>query len=412
MSQYSGSTKYLYFRRTLHKKTVLGIVTLNRRSNMNGSQLLSLPRDILVLLPDFLHNVEDYANLSSSCTALRDCMETATPNTILRLAVAQSKVFFRPSPHFLVAATARELGNWARRSDVNEKEFALKMQDGVGGLLNLALDHCGLTMERLRELHLMRFSIINPIVDIIDKCVGEQWYSTPNFWDGGVDDAYTIQADPPETLFHLAIYGELFAPDFEIILNKDQTSRRLSVETRLEFIKYCVPDFACEINGNINAREACLLDGTLDPRRAVQATGPYAKTENGSHERLPDNNIALTWVLRSTRWRPHWKEFRMKAGPDFQDEFDDGWWYDEHSDQDWRQRMWETVIVCQGLDGLSMVRPALQDRWIDKVKEWRENISKLEREPATKKVGRQATLEYPFLLGDLRICASGYVLGT
>jgi hypothetical protein len=27
-----------------------------------------------------------------------------------------------------------------------------------------------------------------------------------NFWDGGVDDAYTIWAEPPETLFHLALY--------------------------------------------------------------------------------------------------------------------------------------------------------------------------------------------------------------
>ena len=95
------------------------------------------------------------------------CMQAATPNTILRLAASQTKVFFRPSPHFFVAATARQLGNWARSSDANEDELAPRMEHGIDGLLSLALEHCRLTMERIRELHLMRFSIINPVTNII-----------------------------------------------------------------------------------------------------------------------------------------------------------------------------------------------------------------------------------------------------
>lgn len=340
-------------------------------------------------------------------------MATATANTILRLAAAQTRIFFRPSPHFLVAATARELGNWARRSEANEAELALRMEEGVDGLLSLALVHCGLTMEQIRKLYLMRFSIINPTTDLIDRCVGQQWYSTPDFWDGGADDAYTIHSDPPQTLFHLALYGELFGPDFEAILNQDCQSRRLDVDTRLEFIKYCVPDFAC--GDCADSSYARLPDGTLDPRRAVKETGPYAKKEDGSYVDAAtnnNNNIALTWVLKSTRWRPHWKGIRAKAAEDFQDEFDDGWFYDEHSTMDWRQRMYEAMMVCQGLEGLGMIRPGLQDQWIPKIREWRDKIAVMMEEPKTTKVGRQATLEYPFLLGDLRICASGYVCGT
>jgi hypothetical protein len=101
---------------------------------------------------------------------------------------------------------------------------------------------------------------------------------------------------------------------------------------------------------------------------------------------------------------------REKAGPDFQEAFDDGWWFDEdeHYEQDWRQRMWEAMMVCQGIDGLGMMQDTLQDAWIEKVREWREKISMLEREPDIVKVMRQATLEYPFLFGDLRVCAGEF----
>lgn len=156
---------------------------------MTCQNILSLPRDILTLLPKHLHNIEDYMNLSSTCRLMRDCMSAATPNTILRLAAAQSTVFFRPAPFFLVAATARELGNWARASEANETLLRDRMKDGIDVLMDLALDHCGLTMERVRELHLKRFSVINPAEDIIDQCVGKQWRETPGFWEGGVDDA-------------------------------------------------------------------------------------------------------------------------------------------------------------------------------------------------------------------------------
>lgn len=372
--------------------------------------LLSLPRDILILLPDYLHNIEDYTNVSSTCRELRHCMQAATPNTILRLAAAQSTTFFRPSPHSLVAATARELGEWARKSDSNESDLALKLENGIDALLDLALQHCGLTMQRIRELHAMRFSIINPVTDIIDKCVGAQWYATPNFWNGGVSDAYTVSSEPHETLFHLAIYGELFGADFAAFFDQDPTVRRLSVDTRLEFIKYCLPDFATTCIGGWRQSEP-----PPDPRRVVKETGPYVPDEeSGRPILLTTHNLALTWLLMSSRWRPHWKRMRAKAGPDFEEDFKDDWWFveDEHRERNWRQRMWEAVMLCQGLEGLGMIRPELQDGWIGKVSEWRDKISRLEREPEIVRVDRQATLEYPFLLGDLRILAGGYVAGT
>lgn len=377
---------------------------------MTCTTLLSLPRDILILLPDYIHNIEDYTNFSSTCKALRNCMGTASSHTILLLAAVQSTTFFRPSPHFLVTATARELGNWARESAANETELANRLEDGIDGLLDLALKHCGLNMERIRQLHLQRFSIINPVTDLIDKCVGSQWYTTPNFWSGGVDDAYTIDANPPAALFHLALYGELFGCDFEAFLDPaGRSARRLSVDTRFEFIKYCVPDYA-SYDCQESAHGVRMPDGQIDPRRAVKQTGPYAEDAEPCRDQ---NNIALVWLIQSSRWKPHWREMRAKAGiTDFQTAFADYWWYDPDDEQDWRQRMLEAIMICQGLDGLGMIRPDLQDVWAEKIRGWREKIASLEKEPGWIKVGRQATLEYPFLLGDLRVCGTGYVCGT
>lgn len=422
---------------------------------MAPATLLSLPPEILALLPDHLQTIEDLLNTGSTCRALRDATDAARPSTILRLAAAQSRVFFRPSPHYLVTAAARELGHWARKSKANEQRLALGMREGLDGLLALAAGddgaRCGVTMVRIRELHEMRFSLLNPVTDVIDKCVGKQWYDLPDFWDGGVDDAYTIDAAPSETLFHLAIYGELFGPDLDALLDPENPEYRdhrpLAPETRLEYVKYGVPDSATFSCGQYNHKRT-RITGPPDPRRLVCATGPYA----GKDYRGPCHNLALTWTINSSRFRPRLAEMRNQVAsvPEFREDFDPGWWYqkedhaynvavDERSSSlsgssvpgseslgsadyqnTWRQRMWENVMVCQGLEGLQMLLPggnsgettARRKRWSDKVCAWRRQIEKLEREPALVKVGRQATLISPYLLGDLRICVSGYVAGS
>jgi hypothetical protein len=216
------------------------------------------------------------------------------------------------------------------------------------------------------------------------------------------------------TFFHLAIYGELFGPDLDIFLNNDTTVRQLSVETRLEYVKYCINDFATELSRDWDKE---VETGLVDPRRAVHQTGPYARPPEGeNYYQEYNHNVALTWVLNSSRWRPHWQAARARAGPDFQSPFQDGWWTDEEdttTPEHWRQRLWENAMVCQGLEGLGMIRQEHQERWRPKIEKWRRQIALLEAPPGRVTVGRQNTMEcIPYILGDLRICASGYVMGT
>lgn len=111
--------------------------------NESAISLLSLPGDILLALPRHLHDIEDFVNLSATCRVLREASAETQPMTILSLAAAASRIFFRPDPHFLVAATARQVSEWASRSFANTSELRAAFRDGVEGLLELALDHAG-----------------------------------------------------------------------------------------------------------------------------------------------------------------------------------------------------------------------------------------------------------------------------
>jgi hypothetical protein len=374
--------------------------------------LLDLPQDVLIQLPEFLHDIEDYKNLTSTCRAIRACLSRTAPNTILRLAAAASNIFFRPSPFLLVAAVARQIGEWARLSAANENILAKTFQGGVDAVLELGLQHCGLTMERIRQLHELRFSVINPVTDRIDKCIGAQWYETPNFWNGGVDDAYTIDADPPEIFFHLAAYGEFFAPDFDILLDPAESAKRaLSVDTRLEYVKYCIPDwaaYACQDN----ACEVTLPDGSVHPRRRVYDTGPYAGFKNPkTRPTVQSSQVGLRHLLASSRWEPHWTAVRQTVAPDFAP--DNGSDVDdEEREGNWKQRLWNEVVLDQGLEGLGMMVEKDAGAFKDKLIVLHARIAALNKEPEEIVVGRNKTYTVPFLHGELNICCSGYFNGS
>ena len=378
--------------------------------------MLDLPMEILISLPEHLHNIEDFVNLSSTCRAFHNSMSAAPASSILRLAAASSRIFFRPSPHFLVAATARQLANWSSKSVENLADLRDAFRNGMEGLLDLYVEHCGLSISSIRDLHLQRFLTINPITDLIDLCVGTQWYQTPDFWYGGVEDAYTIDVDPPETYFHLVIYGELFGPS----LNEFVSSGRLSplledINLRLDFVKYCIPDWACYTCQD-ESRDVKMLDGRIDPRRAVDAIGPYKSFRSaGESEYTHGNQVGLKHMLESPRWNPPWTAVRESLGR-------------ATFSENWKQHLWESVIWLQGTDSMRLLMSHGWEEIVlgkgerkaqggmeevkEALKDLRVKIEEMEQPPKEIIVGRQRTYEFPFLRGDLHICRSGYNAGS
>lgn len=286
--------------------------------------LLDLPLEILALLPQFLHNIEDFTNASCSCNKLRNACAMTSPNAILKLAAASSRVFFRPDPHFLIAATASQVSGWALLSTANTETLRRAFRGGIDVLFELCIAKAGLSMEDIRSLHASRFSTINPVTDMIDKCAGAQWYATPNFWDGGVSDAYTIGFDPPRSLLQIVIYGELFSTSMLAAIAGDSSLPRFDLDTRLDFIKYCIPDCYCE-----GAYKGL----------SVERIGPYAP----GHGDLEDDQLRLNHILTCRTWREAWEKVRLQVGQDFEVE--------------WKQQMWESAVQLGGLKGLEFLRP-------------------------------------------------------
>lgn len=343
-------------------------------------QLLDLPIELLGLLPKSLHNIEDFTNLSSSCSTLRNACQLASPNIILRLAAESSRVFFRPDPHFLVAATARQVSDWALLNEENTYVLRQAFRGGMTALFELCVNKAGLSMEDIRSLHASRFTTINPVTDMIDKCAGAQWYDTPDFWNGGVSDAVTIGFDPPKSLLQIVIYGELFSTTMLATVHPSSTKPGFDLEARLDFVKYCIPDYMCK---------------SAYKGLTVEAIGPYAA---GSTEKIEDDQVRLNHILDCRTWREAWEKVRLQVGPDFE--------------VDWKQQMWESAVQLNGLRGLELLRPM-------EVKERKHRLIGIyqgikaitaENEPKVHKYGtrKHTAYDFPSMADEIRVTVSGY----
>jgi hypothetical protein len=90
---------------------------------------------------------------------------------------------------------------------------------------------------------------------------------------------------------------------------------RFNLGMRLDFIKYCIPNWACWISYN-----------GLD----VRDIGPYASADNSIISQLEPDQVCLDHILHCRTWREAWETVRHQIGPDF--------------DQEWLQRLWHSAV--------------------------------------------------------------------
>ncbi|KAF9069892.1 hypothetical protein BDP27DRAFT_663743 [Rhodocollybia butyracea] len=249
--------------------------------------LLDLPFEILSSLPLYIRNIEDFTEAASACSVLYYTFSSVSLNCILRLAAASAPTFVQPHPHFLIAATARQVSDWALGNAENTERLRRAFQGGVEALFELCIEKAGLSLQDIRRLHLARFSTINPLADKIDKMAGVRWYETENFWEGGVSEAVTIYTESGRAAFQIIIYGELFASSMQAYLEPDKNLPKFDLDVRLDYIKYCIPDWVCKSY----------------PGMEVLPVGPYA----GDRKQLPGDQIALQHLLTCRRWNKLWR---------------------------------------------------------------------------------------------------------
>lgn len=289
---------------------------------MSPPMLLDLPDELLLQLPTHLRNIEDFKNVASSCRRLRTVLADTLPKTILQLAASSAPTFFKPHPSFLVLSVARRLAHWTTAID-SEREVRIArlvhaFRDGVNGILEFALrsdvEGVGITMYDIRRMHLARFSVINPLDQTVDAMIGKAWYGQHNFWNGGAEDAYTLDAEADEATMQLLIYAELFGPTMEqFLLPAKSRSPGLGPDVRIEFVKYCIPDWICPKRRS---------DGFKTDR-----VGPYA----GETNYLRGYQLALTHMIGGAMftgvlWKRAWRRVLIEAGAE---ENEDGRWPEE-----------------------------------------------------------------------------------
>ncbi|KAK2809721.1 hypothetical protein FQN50_003566 [Emmonsiellopsis sp. PD_5] len=351
-----------------------------------AATLLSLPPELLSLIPQHLNNIETFTNASSTCRHLRSVFSTTLPRTIFHLAAASAPTFFSPHPHFLLMAVARQLGDWAFGNAENTARLQRAFQGGVEGLLEFCLDdddptapRVGITMEQIRRLHLARFEILNPLADKIDKMAGEQWYqSAEDFWDGGVSEPNTVYVDVNRATLQLVIYGELFGRGREEFLNPElHAGQTWDLQTRLEYIKYCIPDWVCRSYPGVE----------------FLPVGPYAPERR---DELRDaDQYALRHILLCRRWRRMWAEAMEMVGPPFAHWEDEKaiWDWDverEDGDRVWRLRLFRNALQTRGLEGMQMVtlpKEKIKPEVLEAARVIRGQIERLEKPPDVDIVG-------------------------
>jgi hypothetical protein len=333
--------------------------------------LLRLSPDLIILLPSYLHNIEDFMNLSSSCQKIRRTLSDTNPNHILRLAAASSRVFFRPDPLFLIAATIRQVSDWALKTPQNADILRQSFKGGVETLLQLCVEKARLTMEDIRHLHRLRFSLINPATAFIDQCV-----CTP--YECGGSEADTVDCDPSRALFQIIIYGELFASTMRAHLEPEVNLPSFDLGMRLDYLRYTVPDYQC----------ASGSPGLPGPDRI----GIFAP---GVNLMIQDCYALKYLLLNNRKWRWAWEGIRREIGEDF--------------DVEWKQNMWQSALQCQGFDSIRIMMPGGLENFRERLVDTRAKIEKLQICPKMHSFGRQQRLapEYPHMLDEVFVCIAG-----
>ena len=174
----------------------------------------------------------------------------------------------------------------------------------------------------------------------------------------------------------MAIYGCLFHATLEANLDG---RKGLDLSVRLNFIKYCIPDWYC-----------CRYRG-FD----VEDVGPY---RNGGADTDPRmDQYSIRHILKSKKWRTAWKEVRKECGADFEDEQ--------------RQRIWVCAVQMQGLEGFEMLRPGWTVKWRGKLQELRQKIENMDvasiKSAESDIHGEIDWLDCPILEDEIYCCVRG-----
>lgn len=236
------------------------------------------------------------------------------------------------------------------------------------------------------------------------------------------------------------MYGELFGPAVDEYIITGIVPLYAQPEVRLEFVKYCVPDWACEV---------CLPRGEPNDYRWALPTGPYStegKKGGSRAEEFGDwqehtHMLSLRHLLESTRFNRAWGAVNRRLGWEEQESRMLGWSADDKvlpQDNDYdprwdpmtmdryRHSLWRACFYYSGFTGLKALASSglaeygkasteLDEDFAARLEQLRALLMGNSEGPDLKidglKVRYNWTAIWPDLMRDLDLLVSGYAGG-
>ncbi|KAI9934864.1 hypothetical protein ASPWEDRAFT_175589 [Aspergillus wentii DTO 134E9] len=205
---------------------------------MTSPSLLGLPTELLLLLSGHLYSLKDLYTLVLTSKRLYYIYKD-TSKHVLRLAVKSP--LLEPSPHFLVAFTARRVADWAVQSNERKQKLHQTLGGGMQSLLSLAIEVVddGITLDDIRQAWKYKMDVLNPLSEEIDMICGPSSYDD----DGEILDNMIICHDTEIALYNWIIFGDLFHHSISAIYDDPRPAiTPLSSATRFKFLIDCLPD--------------------------------------------------------------------------------------------------------------------------------------------------------------------------
>ncbi|KAG8881891.1 hypothetical protein FRB97_008938 [Tulasnella sp. 331] len=199
-------------------------------------KLLDLPREVLIILPNYLETLQDFHSLSLTCRTFHDVTSFPSSNLLFRLACSPY-TGLQPYPHLLLATKARQLVDWAVQDDSRRDELLRAIKGGCDKVLKLGLKISPLTVEDLRRLHRARVDVLIPLSQEMDPICGPA--SRPK--DA---EEITVCENLILALTNFWLYCDMFHHRISASYSKSEV-KPLSNETWLAWFRWCIPDTNC-----------------------------------------------------------------------------------------------------------------------------------------------------------------------
>ncbi|KAG9010236.1 hypothetical protein FRB94_010764 [Tulasnella sp. JGI-2019a] len=192
--------------------------------------LLDLPREILILILDYLESLQDLHALTLTCRAFSNIPSLINNELLVRLAFSPH-TGLQPYPHLLLAVKARRVADWAVQDDSHREELFRVIKGGTEKVLHLGLRISPLTLDDLRHIHSARLNVLILLSVELDPRYGPK--------SGGLICSNLVLA-----LTNFWIYCELFHHSVSVGY-RPSAVKPLSITTRRAWVMYCIPDGNC-----------------------------------------------------------------------------------------------------------------------------------------------------------------------